>query len=147
MNPTTTKYKMKKLYILLAVLSGLACVGLALSRLLVNYATVSTVSQAAGPEHAPAYTALAVVCLVLTVAALACREKAKMQSTNKAAQSAKSVPVSRFFLFSSSCLRSKFKNGGKIGKNGTRSVFPKFLVIRFQLYRPFVHTQYNIASG
>lgn len=57
MNPTTTKYKMKKLYILLAVLSGLACVGLALSRLLVNYATVSTVSQAAGPEHAPAYTA------------------------------------------------------------------------------------------
>lgn len=29
MNPTTTKYKMKKLYILLAVLSGLACVGLA----------------------------------------------------------------------------------------------------------------------
>ena len=97
MNPTTTKYKMKKLYILLAVLSELACVGLALSRLLVNYATVSTVSQAAGPEHAPAYTALAVVCLVLTVAALACREKAKMQSTNKAAQSAKSVPVSRFF--------------------------------------------------
>ena len=81
MNPTTTKYKMKKLYILLAVLSGLACVGLALSRLLVNYATVSTVSQAAGPEHAPTYTALAVVCLVLTVAALACREKAKMQST------------------------------------------------------------------
>ena len=100
MNPTTTKYKMKKLYILLAVLSGLAC-----------------------------------------------REKAKMQSTNKAAQSAKSVPVSRFFLFSSSCLRSKLKNGGKIGKNGTRSVFPKFLVIRFQLYRPFVHAQHNIASG
>ncbi len=81
MNPMTAKYKMKKRYILLAVLFGLACVGCALARLLVNYASVSTVSQAAGPEHAPAYTALAVVCLVLTVAALACREKAKMQST------------------------------------------------------------------
>lgn len=126
MNPTTTKYKMKKLYILLAVLSGLACVGLALSRLLVNYATVSTVSQAAGPEHAPAYTALAVVCLVLTVAALACREKAKMQSTNKAAQSAKSVPVSRFSCFHLLASVQNSKMGAKSARTAPGQCFQNF---------------------
>lgn len=72
--------KFRNGYIILACISGVACAGFAVARLFINYAIVSTVSQAAGLEYALTYSTLAVTCLIFTILALICRDKSKMQS-------------------------------------------------------------------